>query len=379
MNNGQLSGLVVELKDKVTKISRELTGELAREFTPDAVSRIGMRAFARSRSAVYTGESLLLPLIELFVTRRRPRLPIDDLEFFKFARRSLNELIECDIARVERGVYPREVLRPEPLAEHLRRLPRLFQEGFRASRRRLGKKARVFEGDAKDRLRGLPEYYQRNFHFQGDGYLSDRSAELYEHQVEVLFGGSADAMRRLIVQPLREKFGAGDGEGLTFLEVGAGTGRATNFVRLAFPKAKIVVVDLSGPYLKRAQKQLAKFERHDFVEANAEKLPFKDGQFDAAYSVFLFHELPQDVRSNVIRESARVLKHGGFFGFVDSLQLGDVPEFDESLAMFPVHYHEPFYKNYIETPMTSLIEGEGLRVTTRGSGFFSKFIAAEKI
>jgi ubiquinone/menaquinone biosynthesis C-methylase UbiE len=378
MSKGQLDGLVVELKDTVRKFSRELTGEVARGFTADAVSSMGLRALARSRSAVYTSESLMLPLIELFVTRRRPRLPVDDLSFIKFARSSLNELIECDIARIERGVYPSEVLRPASFGAHIRRLPQLFREGVRASRRRVDKKARVFEGEAKERLRGLPEYYQRNFHFQGDGYLSDLSAELYEHQVEVLFGGAADAMRRLIIQPMKEKFGSGDGDGLTFLEVAAGTGRATHFVRLAFPKAKIVALDLSGPYLRRAQRQLAPFDRHDFIEANAEDLPFQDGKFDAVYSVFLFHELPQAVRSNVIRESARVLRRDGFFGFVDSLQLGDIPEFNESLAMFPVQYHEPFYKNYLNTPMAGLIEAEGLRIVTRGTGFLSKFIAAEK-
>jgi ubiquinone/menaquinone biosynthesis C-methylase UbiE len=208
--------------------------------------------------------------------------------------------------------------------------------------------------------------------------LSDLSAEHYEHQVEVLFGGAADAMRRLIIQPLKERFGSIDGEGLTFLELGAGTGRATRFVRLAFPKAKIVAVDLSGPYLKRAQKQLAPFDRHDFVEANAETLPFQDQQFDAVYSVFLFHELPEAVRKSVIRESLRVLCSGGFFGFVDSLQIGDVSEFDDSLAMFPTQYHEPFYKNYIETPMANLIESQGLKIFARGTGFFSKFIAAVK-
>ncbi len=373
-----MSGIVVDLKQIVRKISHELNGELTREFTPDAVSRFGLRAKAHSRSILYTSESLMLPLIEFAVTRRRPRLPIDDPEFFKMARASLRELIECDLARIERGLYPRDVLETESFAAHVRRLPLLFKEGLRASRRRLGKKARVFGSDAQELLRGLPEYYQRNFHFQGDGYLSELSAELYEHQVEVLFGGAADAMRRLIIQPLREKFGPGDGEGLTFLEVGAGTGRATRFVRLAFPRAKIVAVDLSPPYLKKAQQQLAKFHRHDFVEANAEKLPFLDGQFDAVYSVFLFHELPKDVRSTVVKESARVLRPGGFFGFVDSLQIGDVPAFNDALELFPVQYHEPFYKNYIENPMGALIEDQGFRILSKGTGFFSKFMAAEK-
>lgn len=368
---GQMSTLVTEAVGLAKKVRAQaksaVTGEMA------------LMAAARTKSAVYTGEGLLLPLIELLVTRRRPRLLTDDFELFKTARASINDLLESDTARILRGTYPAEVLAPEPLMPHLKRIPILFREGIRAAQRRQDQKARVFRDEAKELLRGLPEYYQRNFHFQGDGYLSDRSAELYEHQVEVLFAGAADAMRRLIIQPLRDKFGYGDGEGLSFLEVGAGTGRATLFVRLAFPKAKITVLDLSSPYLKRAQSQLARFHRHDFIEADATKLPFKEASFDAVYSVFLFHELPRAIRSEVIRESIRVLRPSGFFGFVDSLQIGDVRGFDESLRQFPVQYHEPFYRDYIETPMAELIEGEGLQVVSRGTGFFSKFIAAQKI
>lgn len=320
----------------------------------------------------------MIPLIEFLVNRKRPHLPIDDPEFFSIARNALNKVIDDDIERIERGIYPKEVLRPEPVFQHLRRFPRLFLEGLKASQRRKNKKARVFGDEAQQLLRGLPEYYQRNFHFQGDGYLSETSAELYEHQVEVLFAGTADAMRRMIIEPLRQQFGSGDGEGLSFLEVGAGTGRATLFVRMAFPRAKIVALDPSGPYLKRAQKQLEKFQRHDFVEGLGEKLPFQNESFDAVYSVFLFHELPRAVRRHVIEEGHRVLKPGGFYGFVDSLQLGDTPELDTGLKQFPTQYHEPFYRDYIETPMTSLLEESGFTVASQGTGFFSKFMSARK-
>ena len=93
---------------------------------------LGMRTLALSKSLMYTGEGLLLPLIELLVTRKRPRLPTDDPDFFKVARESMRELIECDIARIERGVYPRDVLTHEPLLRHVLRIPRLFRAGLRA-------------------------------------------------------------------------------------------------------------------------------------------------------------------------------------------------------------------------------------------------------
>ena len=42
----------------------------------------------------------------------------------------------------------------------------------------------------------LPKYFLRNFHYQTDGYLSEKSARLYEFQVETLFSGCAATMRR---------------------------------------------------------------------------------------------------------------------------------------------------------------------------------------
>ena len=48
-----------------------------------------------------------------------------------------------------------------------------------------------------------PDYYLQNFHHQTDGYLSDHSAGLYDLQVEILFNGTADAMRRRVLAPLR--------------------------------------------------------------------------------------------------------------------------------------------------------------------------------
>lgn len=349
---------------------------------PQAWKAAGLKTLVRSRSLIYTGESLFLPLIDMLVHQRRPRLPIDDPELFQAARKSIDELLLADVERIQAGLYPMDVLTPESPVRHLRRMPILFREGFKAALRKRDRRSKEFGDHATEALAEMPEYYRRNFHFQPDGYLSKLSADIYEHQVEVLFAGAADAMRRLIIAPMKRHFesqGAkADGEGLHFLELGAGTGRATKFVRMAFPKAKITAVDLSGPYLKRAQVSLREFSRHDFLEADAEKLPFADSTVDAIYSVFLFHELPMEVRKSVLKEGIRLLKAGGFYGLVDSLQMGDVPVFDRALEQFPIEYHEPFYKNYIENQMASLLEEAGLVVEETGSGFFSKYVAARR-
>ena len=51
---------------------------------------------------------------------------------------------------------------------------------------------------------GLPDYYRQNFHFQSDGWLSEHSAAIYDTQVEVLFTGAADVMRRRALKPIAE-------------------------------------------------------------------------------------------------------------------------------------------------------------------------------
>jgi ubiquinone/menaquinone biosynthesis C-methylase UbiE len=340
--------------------------------------RRALRTYVFVRSGIFALESWMAPLIEVALHRTRPRLPTDDKFQFQVIRKSLEDLLNRDVDNIIEGQYPVEVLIPENPIKHLLRMPELLSEGIKISRRRSNHNSQTFAPEAAALLEELPDYYRRNFHFQDSGYLSAKSARLYEHQVDILFAGSSDAMRRMIIAPLRRRFNTSDGEGLTFLELGAGTGRATRFVRLAFPKAKIVALDLSAAYLKRAQEELMPFRRHDFMEGDAAHLSFRNTHFDAVYSVFLFHELPMKTRSEVLAEAMRVLRPGGIFAFVDSLQLGDNPELEVPLREFPKQFHEPFYKNYIETPMEQLMEKAGLQAIETATGFFSKVASGTK-
>lgn len=326
----------------------------------------------------FTAEGFLLPAIDLLVNRRRPKLLTDDIELLKTSRVELLRLLKSDAENIAAGIYPASVLKPESAFKHLTRIPKLFFDGVRAAQRKSSKEAHHFSNDANELLEELPEYYRRNFHFQDSGYLTDRSAELYDHQVEVLFAGSADAMRRMIIKPMKAKI-PGNGKGLKFLEIGAGTGRATEFVQAAYPQAHITALDLSEAYLRLARKKTATLKKTDFVKGDGADLPYKDEHFDAVYSVFMFHELPEKVREQVIAESLRVLKPAGFIGLVDSLQLGDNPELDRALIDFPKEFHEPFYKNYIDNPMEDIFSKLGVLEVRSGRGFFSKVVSGAKL
>ena len=52
-------------------------------------------------------------------------------------------------------------------------------------------------------------------------------------------------------------------------------------------------------------------------------------------------------------EIARVLKPGGLFVFLDSLQMGDKPGWDGLLEGFPHRFHEPYYRHYAPTISTA--------------------------
>jgi ubiquinone/menaquinone biosynthesis C-methylase UbiE len=304
---------------------------------------------------------------------------IDDEPTRHVVRTRLINLLKQDVQNIITGLYPVTVLQPESPLTHVRRLSSIFWDGITLYRRRKLKKTKQFSKEAKSYIEDVPEYYRRNFHFQTDGYLTERSAELYEHQVELLFGGSADAMRRLLLRPMKDFFAKSPtGRGLTFLEIGAGTGRATFSVKQAFPDAKIVVTDLSEPYLRLARQKMANLRKIDFVQTDGADLPFNDLKFDAVYSVFMFHEIPESERKKILKESSRVLKKGGFIAVVDSCQLGDVPELDHVFKAFPANFHEPFYMNYISRPVEKALKAEKFKVLGSETGFFSKVTWAKK-
>jgi len=330
------------------------------------------------RSLNYTGQFLTLPVIERLATGIKKEALPNFPQSLLAAWADILKLLEKDSHNMAAGLYPFEVLRPETPTRHAWRLSRILRDGIKVAKRRAQKNSKDFQSVEPESLAELPPYARRNYHFQTGGYASEESAELYEHQVEILFSGSADAMRRLVIAPLRRQLKSQDGEGLHFLEIGAGTGRLSRFMKMAFPKARFVVSDMSPEYLKKAREQLQDFKRVDFVQAWGEKLPFQDQVFDVVYSCFLFHELPRETREEVLKESRRVLKPEGLLGVVDSIQTGDAPEFEWALQLFPQDFHEPFYKNYQIHPLEEALKKSGFALLEKDRGFLSKALVARK-
>jgi ubiquinone/menaquinone biosynthesis C-methylase UbiE len=286
----------------------------------------------------------------------------------------LRALMRRDWRHIRDGVYaaPRDLL-PAP-RDALRDALRFFADLPAVNlRRRARANAEVF---AEPHRGNYPRYYLQNFHYQTDGYLSDHSAALYDHQVEVLFLGGADAMRRQALPALRERLGTR--ADVRLLDVACGTGRFLSAIKQNFPTWQATGLDLSPPYLEAAGQALAPWPGLALVQANAETMPLPDASIDAVTCIYLFHELPRAVRATVVGEIARVLRPGGTLVLVDSLQRGDEPLYDPLLERFPVSFHEPYYADYVGHDLAALLADAGLTVDTTERAFLSKVVVATR-
>src|SRR5579872_3558878 len=247
--------------------------------------------------------------------------------------RDFEALLTRDWRNIEEGIYCRPETMVDGPMEALRKARLFFADLPRVeARRRADANDEVFRATPEGRY---PRYYLQNFHYQTDGWLSRRSAELYDHQVEVLFGGGADAMRRQALVPLKQVLAERGVRQARLLDLGCGTGRFLREVKNNYPRLAVTALDLSPFYLDMARENLAPWSRTDFLEAPAESVPLPDGSVDVVTSIFLFHELPVKQRREVVREMARLLKPGGAVILVDSIQLGDVPDYDALVEYFP--------------------------------------------
>ncbi len=119
----------------------------------------------------------------------------------------------------------------------------------------------------------------------------EQGGRAYEDQVEAI------ALRRLLPP-----------EGELMLEIGAGAGRNTgryqNFKR-------VVLLDYSYTQLQQAQARLGLSDRYIYVAADAYRLPFVPGLFDAATMIRTLHHMADAPRS--LGQVRQVLQPRGVF------------------------------------------------------------------
>lgn len=339
-----------------------------------AFDRLSYAARQTARVAWYAGHyaagrRLLKPM-------PKPDFPIGPTPGRGELTADLRGLFEREWQDIAAGLFAAPSLPGPDPAELLRRSALYFRDLPKVDARRHGG---VNDEPNHDQANGhLPRYYRQNFHFQSGGWLTEESAAIYDTQVEVLFTGAADAMRRRALKPIAEWLQGRNQRQLTGLDVGCGTGRLLAFLHGAWPGLRLTGIDLSAPYLEEARRLIGRTARVKLDEAAAEVLPFDDASLDLVVSSFLLHELPKKVRADVLAEMARVVKPGGLVVIVDSIQRGDKPDWDGLLDLFPYYFHEPYYADYVGGSVEGWCEAAGLRPVSLERAFLSKVAAFTK-
>lgn len=292
----------------------------------------------------------------------------------------LRDLLKRDARHIEAGRYamPEDFL-PTP-REALRQSTRFLADLGRINLRRMrGDGQEVFRDEGRAAAtRKRPRYFLQNFHYQTDGWMSEGSAELYDFQVDVLFNGATDAMRRQALLPIGDVLKDRRQVDIRLVDIAAGTGRFLRSIKQNYPRLPVTGIDLSDAYLAKARTALAPWPGTELVLANAESLPFASNSQDIVTSVYLMHELPKGARKRAVAEMARVLKPGGRMILVDSLQAGDYPPFDGLLELFPALYHEPYYRDYVSSDLVALHEDARLHHVQTDRAFMSKILVFGK-
>lgn len=292
-----------------------------------------------------------------------PSLKVMREEFFKAFRK--------DMKNIEDGLYPRpRDVTPGQLGKAIRHSRAFLKDAKAVDDRRLNRSGVEVRDAADPEL--YPTYYRQNFHYQSGGWFTDESADLYDTQVEVLFTGAADVMRRCVLGELARQMKGRDQRKTQMLDLACGTGRFLHSVLDAFPRLQAKGLDLSPSYTEKARKAVGRWSQAEIIQGQAEAMPFEDASLDLIVSIYLFHELPPKIRRAVAKEIARVLKPGGKFIFADSLQFGDTPALDGLLEYFPEGFHEPYYKGYLSEDFGAVFGEAGLTPAPSEAVFLTK-------
>jgi len=148
------------------------------------------------------------------------------------------------------------------------------------------------------------------------------------------------------------------------LEMGCGSAQYTMGLAQAYPDSEIWACDLSARQLEEAQRRAnEKGLTWQLFQAAGEKTFLAPEQFDLVTSYALFHELPTPVVKDVLAESLRLLKPGGYTFVADVKAYHVVDGYNRWKADFwnQLRGGDHFWREYATTDLAKLASSVGFR------------------
>lgn len=109
----------------------------------------------------------------------------------------------------------------------------------------------------------------------------------------------------------------------TVLDIGAGTGLFSSFVKEKYPNARITLIDLSEKMMEISKERFSNYKDVHYVVSDYTEYEFEE-KFDLVISSLSIHHLSDEEKSNLYKKAFSLLTHDGIFINADQV-LGSTP------------------------------------------------------
>lgn len=215
--------------------------------------------------------------------------------------------------------------------------------------------------------REMPDYYVRTYKYWYKWF-----SRIYDYFMKVMcipyygFDGERK-FRESIVDWVNPQ------QGEKILDLCSGTGTLTIMIakRLA-GKGEVIGIEISPDQLRIARKK-EKPDVLSFIEGDAQDIPFSDSYFDKSVIFGALHEMPRQVRRNVLSEAYRVIKSEGRIVILE--QNKPKRKWKSLLLDFFELFNPEFptYKDMLRCGLTNEIKQAGFRIIKTDTVYWELF------
>ncbi len=152
------------------------------------------------------------------------------------------------------------------------------------------------------------------------------------------------------------------------VDLGCSFGGLTRVLRTVFPDAEVVGLDISAPALTYAH-HLAERGGQDitYAQRDATATGFEDGSVGLVTAFLLLHEVPDDVRAEIMAEAYRILEPGGTLLFLDIPPYAALRPEQAFFESFDGRGNgENFWECFLASDFRALLAGAGFEQITDG-------------